>query len=175
MFSYRFFIAVVAVALLGCTSAGETETTGAAVAAAGPVSPLEGVWQVSELRITGGPNEGVIGAPEPSLYIFSGEHYSIAQVNGTGPRPLWPEGATRSDLTPELIQSTFMTYVSNSGRYELRGDTVVTRPVVALSPNFMSGGSNSYLYSREADNLVLSSLGLVAPVTDVTRVLTRVE
>ena len=83
---------------------------------------------------------------QPSLFIFLEGHYSIAYVRGDSPRPLMDEDATRADLDCEQAASMWFPYVSNSGTYEINGATIVIHPTVALSPNFMEGGSETYAF-----------------------------
>jgi len=65
------------------------------------------------------------------------------------------EDATRSDLDAEQATSVWLPYTSNSGTYEIAGNEVTTRPIVALWPNFMTGGSATYSMSFEGGMLVL--------------------
>ena len=46
---------------------------------------LQGVWRVTEVVVTGA-NAATNKSPQPSLYVFTGQHYSIMTVNGTAPR-----------------------------------------------------------------------------------------
>jgi hypothetical protein len=113
----------------------------ACVAASEPQNPnIAGVWSLVEVTAADG---SVNATPQPSLYIFTDRHYSMARVTGTQPRPLMPDSATRSTITDAEMRSIFMTYVSNSGTYDLQGSQLVTRPSVALWPNFMSGEADT--------------------------------
>ena len=158
--------------LVGCAQTQqEAETTEPAEPARGLV---EGVWRLSQVTITGGPNEGTIPNPQPSLYMFGQRHYSIMRVNGTEARPLWPEGVGRADLTDSQVRATFGPFIANAGEYETDGTMITTRPIVALSPNFMSGGSETFVYQVEGDQLVLVDT-TVTPATEVRFTLTRLE
>jgi len=93
---------------------------------------------------------------QPSFFMFMDGHYSMAYVGGGERRPLMPEDASRGDLTADQVASIWLPYVSNSGNYEITSSTLTTRPVVALFPNFMEGGSQQWSYSREGARLRLS-------------------
>lgn len=96
---------------------------------------------------------------QPSLYIFLDGHYSIAKVNGDQARPLVAEDATRASLTAEQAASVWLLYTSNSGTYETTSSTLTTHPTVALWPNFMEGGSETFTFEVEGDELLLSQTG----------------
>jgi hypothetical protein len=67
-----------------------------------------------------------------------------------------PEGANRVDLSAEQTAAVWIPYISNSGMYEITPSTITTRPMVALWPNFMEGGSATYTYEVQGDMLRLS-------------------
>jgi len=168
---YFLVVSAVAATLTACAPTPEQGQT-AAPAARGP---LEGVWKVAEVTITGGPNEGTNPSPQPSLYIFAKQHYSIIRVGGREPRPLWKEGATRESLTEAEFRAAFTPMTANSGTYELNGSSVTTRPMVALDPNFMSGGSATFEYQVEGDSLLLIDRPTEGPATEVRRKFVRLE
>jgi hypothetical protein len=127
-----------------------------AVRPAAAQESLQGVWIIAEAW--GQDAQGLAwenGDPQPSLFIFLDGYYSIAYVNGDAPRPLMAEDATRFDLDAEQATSVWLPYVSNSGTYEIAGNEITTRPIVALWPNFMTGGSATYSMSFEGGMLVL--------------------
>ena len=47
-------------------------------------TPLVGAWKVTEIADGNG---APITNPQPGLYIFAGQHYSFARINGTKPLP----------------------------------------------------------------------------------------
>ena len=49
-----------------------------------------------------------------------------------------------------------MPFVANSGTYQVKEGKLETKPIVALWPNFMEGGSATYSYVVEGDALTLS-------------------
>ena len=46
-----------------------------------------------------------------------------------------------------------MNFYGNAGQYEIDGSKLTTHPTVALSPNFMTGGSWEIEYKIEGDTL----------------------
>lgn len=115
---------------------------------------IKGAWKAAEY-LTKGPNDSDFKSHkvQPGLVIFMDKHYSIALVNGEEPRPLMPEGTNRSSITEEQMRSIFMSYTSNSGTYEVSGNTLSYKPMVALWPNFMEGGAASVNFMVEGDVL----------------------
>lgn len=118
---------------------------------------LIGVWQAVERSGTGPEGEWTDETIQPSLYLFVDGYYSIMFVGGSEARPLLAEDATRESLTTEQLRSIFMTFVANSGTYEIDGSSLTVRPSVALWPNYMEGGSTTYEYMIEGDELVLTA------------------
>ena len=98
---------------------------------------------------------------QPSLYIFLDGYYSIALVRGNEPRPLMPEGTTWDAMTEEQLRSVCSgaVFSANSGTYEVVGSSLTTKPLVAKWPNLMEGGSASYTFEMEGDELLLSQAG----------------
>src|SRR5205823_1965136 len=106
----------------------------AVVALSGCGKPkLKGVWKVVEAKRSG-PNAGTNSNPQPGLYIFTRKHYATVGVIGDKPRPQVPdvEKATASELL-----AMWGPFVANAGTYEISGDTLTTRPLVAKMPEFM--------------------------------------
>jgi len=121
-----------------------------------PPDPIVGVWKITEYSFNSIDTSWTNNSPQPSLFIFCKDYYSIMYVSGNEPRPLMPEDATRSTLTDEQIQSNFMTFIANSGKYEMDESKFTVHPIVALEPNYMNGGSSEYEYKIESETLYLT-------------------
>lgn len=113
---------------------------------------VQGAWTFVEVRgeADGSPWEIPAEVKQPSVIIFTDGYYSIAGVGGVAPREPMPEGAIRATLTPEQAAAIWIPYTSNSGRYEVSGSTIITRPIVALLPNSMAEGTE-FVYEFEWD------------------------
>jgi hypothetical protein len=94
---------------------------------------LEGVWQVTEIVITGA-GAYAAPAPQPGLIIFTKKHYSWMWVPGTRPRALFKAQIP----TNEEKLAAFDSLVASSGTYELHGSTATFRPIVNRGPNMVS-------------------------------------
>mgnify|MGYP001175467674 CR=1 FL=1 len=112
-------------------------------------SDLEGAWEVTSAV------SGDFESTQAGLYIFHGEYYSVLHVWSDEARPLYGEEDDRSTVDHETLLNVVGPVEGNSGRFEVDGSTLTTRPSVAISPNYMRGGSNSYEFSISGDVLTL--------------------
>ena len=141
-FLLRFIPVVVALLLLSCRAPEQASSTTA--------NPLEGVWRETEIVATG--RWPSIQNPQPSLYIFTPTHYAMMGTIGELPRALYKS----FDPTNEEKIAAFDSFWGNSGTYEVTGDVMTIRPVVARVPNFMAGGFEKWRFSVDGDTLSLS-------------------
>jgi hypothetical protein len=139
--------APIALAALAATVFTGCEGTGAE-------PPLEGAWSIVSISVTG-PDSADNTTVQPSVFLFGDKHYSMMRVTGNQPRPL---AATDSPTDAEKL-SAYNTFVANTGTYEIADSTLTIHPVVARSPNFMSGGSDKYHFRVSGDTLWLTSTG----------------
>jgi hypothetical protein len=123
-------------------------------AAEGPEPPLEGAWSVVSIDVTG--PDSAASTVQPSLFLFGDKHYSMMRVTGNQPRAL---AATDSATDAEKL-AAYNSFIANTGTYEVADSTLTTHPVVARSPNFMSGGSDKYQFRVSGDTLWLSNSGV---------------
>jgi hypothetical protein len=115
-------------------------------------SPVEGAWSVAginEMR----PDSPANTTVQPSLYQFDDRHYSIMRVTGSQPRTL----AAKDSFTDAEKLAAYNSFIANAGTYEVADSTLTIHPVVARSPNFMSGGSDKYHFRVSGDTLWLSN------------------
>jgi len=120
------------------------------VAPASAQSELDGAWEVTAASNS---SDGTIENVQPSLFLFQDGYYSVLMVWGNEPRRLYEEGEDRDNISLERLQEIVSPVTGNSGRFEIDGSTVIMRPTVAISPNFMTGGSLSYEFNVEGDEL----------------------
>lgn len=109
---------------------------------------LDGAWQVVAVEVIGS-GATKHNQPQPSLVLFNGGYYSWSRVTTTSPRTLFV-AETPSDA--ERI-AAYETVLFNSGKYSVTESTLTVWPVVARSPNFMAGASESYRYRLSGDTL----------------------
>ena len=124
---------------------------------------LDGAWQVQEVMINGGQNPGTNATPQPSLYLFTDQYYSIMYVPGAEPRAAAPGDDGFSD---EETIASFNSFIANSGSYESSGSSITMHPIVARVPDVM-GITIEVEYQLNGETLVLT--GTNANTGAVTR------
>jgi DNA-directed RNA polymerase subunit K/omega len=128
-------VAVAAAVLTACQRAEPPEP---------PESSLEGAWSIVSIRVTG-PDSADNTMVQPSVFLFGDRHYSMMRVTGSRARTL----AAKDSVTDAEKLAT----------YEVADSTLTIHPIVARSPNFMSGGSDKYVFRVSGDTLWLSNTG----------------
>lgn len=99
--------------------------------AAGPqAAALRGAWVATGWQINGTP----VATPQRGLLVFTGSHYSMMFVPGVDARP----GYDGESLTDAEKLAAYDSFVANSGRYRVSGDTLVTSAYMAKDPNYMN-------------------------------------
>jgi hypothetical protein len=124
----RVFVVVAVLALSSIALVGQSNPS------------IQGVWRIAE-RTTTGPSGTTNKNPQPGLYIFTGRHYSLMSITGDKPRSVLPVAPANSKLTDAdmlAIYRDWQPVTANSGTYEMKGSTIVLRPIVAKSSAVMS-------------------------------------
>ena len=104
-------------------------------------SPLEGVWQVIDVG----------GTAAAGLYVFTpGNHYSI--MFATKDRPQIDD---TNKASAEELRAMWGPMAANAGTYEVSGNLVTIRPIVAKIPIVMVPGANE-VYAFSVDGKTLS-------------------
>ena len=97
---------------------------------------IEGVWRPVEIRTTG-PGGRTITPDQPSLDVITAKHYSRVEIHGSGPRPTVTDAA---NATADELRSAWGPVIAEAGSYELRGNMIRMRPLVAKSQAAMASG-----------------------------------
>ena len=104
-------------------------------------SPLEGVWQVIDVG----------GTAAAGLYVFTpGNHYSI--MFATKDRPQIDD---TNKASADELRAMWGPMAANAGTYEVSGNLVTIRPIVAKIPIVMVPGANE-VYAFSVDGKTLS-------------------
>src|SRR5215470_11568725 len=103
-------------------------------------NPLQGAWQVTNAN-------GFAG-----IFIFSAKHYSMMAASTER-----PDITDLSKATADDLRALYGPLVGNAGVYEIAGNQVTIRPVVAKIPIVMKPGAYEvYEFKVENNNLTLT-------------------
>ena len=117
------------------------------------VPGLDGAWQITEMSAAGGQT---LTSPQPGLLLFTGRFYSYTLVTGDQPRPELPSGVV---TTADLLR-VWNPFSANAGTFEVSGETMIRRPMVAKNPDTMAPGAyNEYTFRISADTLWVTTVG----------------
>jgi hypothetical protein len=101
-------------------------------------NPLQGAWQVTNAN-------GLTG-----IFIFSAKHYSMMAASTDR-----PEITDLSKATADEVRALYGPMVGNAGAYEISGNEVTIRPVVAKIPVVMKPGAYE-VYEFKIDGTTLT-------------------
>jgi len=135
---------------------------------------IQGAWRLSE-AVSTGPNAATNRQPQPGFIIFTAKHYAQVTVTGAKPRP---DVADFAKATADELRGTWGPFTANAGTYEVSGDTLTTRALVAKNPGVMSAGNYSVRSMKlEGNTLTLTQTRTHAgPTVNPTTIkLTRAE
>jgi hypothetical protein len=105
-------------------------------------NPLEGVWQVMDVG----------GQSTAGVYIFTGKHYSM--MFATTDRPQIDDAGK---ATADELRAMWGPMATNAGTYDVSGNLVTIRQIVAKIPVVMKPGANEvYAFRVEGNTLSLS-------------------
>ncbi|MEP6496274.1 MAG: hypothetical protein ABJF01_26640 [bacterium] len=113
---------------------------------------IEGVWQAVQWSVTApSPRITPIPAPRANLTILTATHYSRVEVHAEGARPTLSNPASAS---AEELRAAWGPLVSEAGSYEVTGNVITLRPIVAKNPDGMvSGAFTSHTFRLQGDTL----------------------
>src|SRR4051812_37637130 len=113
---------------------------------------IQGVWQAVEVTITGpGARTITIPQPRPNLTILTARHYSQIHDDAERPRPV-PADVTKASA--DELRALWGPFAGDAGTYQVTGNVITMRPVVAKNPAAMAPGAFiSYSYTLDGDTL----------------------
>lgn len=145
MSSFRKSLAALFALLAASTLLISSGAVGSPAALAQKKASIEGVWKVAEVVTPGATpadKATTITSPQPGLLIFTKGHYSSTVVTGGEARaatepPKDPQNLTDAEKMARYEQ--WNRFAANAGAYEIKGTTLIRRPMVAKNPNVMDG------------------------------------
>ena len=113
---------------------------------------MQGVWQAVEVTMTGpGARTITIPEPRPNLTILTARHYSQIHDDAERPRPVLADMMTAS---ADELRAAWGPFAGEAGRYEVTGNVITMRSLVAKNPAAMAPGAfSSYSYELDGDTL----------------------
>ena len=143
------------------------EESRAQVVSQPPAQPLSitGAWRIAEVvRDSAGTT---IARVQPGIYLFTQTHYSVTRVDSNTPRRDFPGELRR---TADTYLEIWGPFTAHAGTYEIQGDRITTRPVIAKNPSGMQASNyNTLTWRMLADTLWLQTIANQSgPVTDGT-------
>ncbi|HTC90681.1 MAG TPA: lipocalin-like domain-containing protein [Bryobacteraceae bacterium] len=115
-------------------------------------SVLTGAWRLTEMK-RGAPNAETLKNP-PGLLIFTSKHWSRMYVDSDQPRP---EIRDLKTAAPAEIIASWGPFVAASGTYEVSGDTVTCRALIAKNPNVVGPENfSAYTFKIEGNMLTMT-------------------
>jgi hypothetical protein len=113
--------------------------THSGILSAAASGPLEGSWQVMDVG----------GMPVAGLYLFASKHYSM--MFATKDRPQIDD---TNKATADELRAMWGPMAANSGTYDISGNLVTIRPIVAKIPVVMKEGANEVYAFRIEGNIL---------------------
>ncbi len=124
------------------------------------VTAVEGVWKTVHVTTA----EGDFDSPQPSILLFTAGHYAAVSVRGTEPRETFPE-----EPTDEQLLAALRRFFANAGTYEVSGNEIHTKVIVARNPNLTAEqAERSSTFEVDGDTMVRTlSNGVVVTYTRI--------
>ena len=166
MKTFKFFI-IAFVFLAACSEKKESSTE----VIEADVTTVTGAWEITNVELKS-PDTITSSKPFKSIYLFTDKHYSIEIA--WEDRQSWPVLEEGVERNPDDIMNAYRHLTSNSGAYEIKGDSIIFDVMVAKSPNYMNDSPNlARSHKLEGDKLLLqatSGNGEVSQVITLERI-----
>ena len=95
---------------------------------------IEGAWKLDHISWKS-PDTTVYWKPYKSILLYTDKYYSVEVARED--RPSWPDLEEGEERNPDDIINAYGGLISNSGTYEIVGDSLIHYAIVAKHPNFM--------------------------------------
>ena len=160
-------------ALMSAWAAPEVRAQAQTQTVPAPANPIVGAWRILEVTRD---SAGIrVTRAHPGVYLFTQRHYSVTRIDSEKPRRDFPSELRR---TTETYVDIWGPFAAHSGTYEVQGDRLTMRAVVAKNPAAMQPTNfNTHTWRVAGDTLWLQNVAnSTGRVTDGTLVkLVRAE
>ncbi len=135
-----------------------TALTGALPLTADPTAvqtgSVQGVWKTVEIAFPG-PDGRTLTNLQANLSVFAAKHYSRTVIESNGPRPIL---ADASKATADELRATWGPFSGEAGTYDVKGDVITMRPLVAKNPAVMvQGAYTAYAFKLAGDTMWMTA------------------
>jgi Lipocalin-like domain len=129
-------------------------------------SSIQGSWETIELKVTS-KDSTKTSTPFRSILIFSDKFYSTTSASVD--RPSWPTIPNGEKVSYENLSNAYQNFTSNAGHYEIKGDSIIYKIIVAKSPNYMNDiKTYSQAFTLQGDKLITLSTSASGQKTTTT-------
>ncbi len=119
-----------------------------------PATPsIVGAWEIIEISFSNEDTSGIF-KPFRSIIIYTDKFYST-EIAWTD-RPSWPKIPEGEKVSYDDLSNAYFNFRSNSGRYEIRGDSIFHDIIVARAPHFMPA-KWAFAFKLDGDQLTTNS------------------
>jgi hypothetical protein len=147
----NLFLLVFIVGLLPNCQAQKASIVEGALNNESATASIVGAWEIVEASVTR-EDTSFTYSPYRSIIIYTDKFYSVEIAHKE--RASWPEIPDGEKVSYDHLSNAFWGFTSNSGRYEVRGDSVFYELIVAKNPNVVDrrrGGA--YRFTLDGDQL----------------------
>jgi hypothetical protein len=114
-----------------------------------PQRGIQGVWRVVEQTI----NDQTLKAPAlgEGFHIYTAGHYAVVRETGNSPRP---DVSNTNTATADQLRAVWGPFVAQLGTYEISGDILTERTLVAKHPsNMVNTGSSRRRFKLDGNTM----------------------
>jgi hypothetical protein len=135
-------------------------------------TPVEGVWRIVEQTINERTLSGeTLGA---GYHIYTAGHFAAVRESDVPPRPnLSAEQMEKA--TPKEIMAIYGPFVAQMGTYEVAGDLITERVLVAKNPSNMAGQASTRRFRVEGNTLFTEPVKRTPGARSIVLKFVRVE
>ena len=112
---------------------------------------IVGAWEIVETSVSS-KDTSFLYSTFRSIILYTDKFYSVEIAHED--RPSWPDTPDSEKVSYDNLSNAYSNLTSNSGRYEVRGDSIFYDLIVAKHPYFMNDiQKGSYHFTVDGDKL----------------------
>jgi hypothetical protein len=116
------------------------------------IPSIVGSWEIIKQEFTSKDTSKSF-TPFRSIITFTDKFYNVTIA--TEDRPSWPETPKGEKVSYDNLTNAFNHFISNAGRYEIKGDSIMYNIIAAKQPNFMNDTKKyAQAFTFDGDKLI---------------------